>query len=209
VPDWPDLLAPVEQVAPRLLGALLRHDGVAVRITEVEAYAGTDDPASHAFRGPTRRNATMHGDAGHLYCYFTYGMHVCANVVTGEPGVASAVLLRAGEVVEGVDLARTRRGAVPDDRLARGPANLCRALGLGLADDGSPLDGSTGTRLALTDPGPGGTGVRRGPRVGVRAGWATPWRWWYDGDPTVSAYRRHPRADAAVPGLEPGPQQGP
>ena len=106
---WPDLLGPAEEVAPRLLGAVLRHGPVAVRLTEVEAYAGAVDPGSHAFRGQTPRNSVMFGPAGYLYCYFTYGMHVCANVVVGEAGTASAVLVRAGEVVDGLDVARERR----------------------------------------------------------------------------------------------------
>ncbi|MFC6344655.1 DNA-3-methyladenine glycosylase, partial [Nocardioides hankookensis] len=105
----PDLSGPVLEEAPRLLGAVLRRGEVAVRITEVEAYDGPDDPGSHAFRGMTRRNAVMFGPAGRLYCYFTYGMHVCCNVVCGPEGRPSAVLLRAGEVVEGIELARERR----------------------------------------------------------------------------------------------------
>jgi hypothetical protein len=107
------LSGPVLEAAPRLLGAVLRHDGVAVRITEVEAYDGPNDPGSHAFRGPTRRTQVMFGPPGHLYTYFTYGMHHCANVVCGPDGVASAVLLRAGEIVDGVDVARSRRATAP------------------------------------------------------------------------------------------------
>jgi len=200
VPAWPDLLGPVEEVAPHLLGAVLRRDEVAVRITEVEAYAGTDDPASHSYRGRTRRNETMHGAAGHLYCYFTYGMHTCANVVTGPAGTPSAVLLRAGEVVDGIERARSRRGGVVDSALARGPANLCRALGLDLGDDGVAFDATSGVRLLLPSHPLAPAVVSIGPRVGVRQGWETAWRWWVTADPTVSAYRRHPRADPAVPG---------
>ncbi len=103
------LAGPVLDVAPRLLGARIRHGEVVVRLTEVEAYDGSNDPGSHAFRGRTARNATMFGPAGHLYCYFTYGMHVCCNVVCGPEEWPSAVLVRAGEVVEGVALARRRR----------------------------------------------------------------------------------------------------
>ncbi|MEP6561884.1 MAG: DNA-3-methyladenine glycosylase, partial [Nakamurella sp.] len=113
---------------------------VAVRLTEVEAYAGRDDPASHAFRGPTPRTAVMFGPAGHLYTYFVYGMHWCANIVAGVDGRASAVLLRSGEVVAGVDLARARRTrVVRDELLARGPAALASVLGLTGADTGSDL----------------------------------------------------------------------
>ena len=131
--DLRDLLAgPVLDVAPRLLGSVLRHGEVACRITEVEAYDGARDPGSHAYRGQTARNAVMFGPPGHLYVYFTYGMHYCCNVVCGPPGSASAVLLRAGEVVDGLDLARSRRTPARSDRdLARGPANLCQTLGIG------------------------------------------------------------------------------
>ena len=116
-----DLEAPVDQVAPTLLGAILRHGDVAVRLTEVEAYDGERDPASHAFRGRTPRNLIMFGPPGHLYIYFNYGMHWAANVICGPDGVASGVLLRAGEVVDGVDHARSRRGRSTDRDLARGP----------------------------------------------------------------------------------------
>src|SRR5690242_13524716 len=129
------------RLAPRLLGAVLVSDlggaQVAVRLTEVEAYEGADDPASHAFRGLTGRTAVMFGPPGHLYTYFTYGMHWCANVVCGTDGVAAAVLLRAGAVVEGVDAARERRPAARrDSELARGPARLARCLGLGAEQNG-------------------------------------------------------------------------
>ena len=107
---------PVLEVAPLLLGATLRHGDVAVRLTEVEAYDGANDPGSHAHRGPTARNAVMFGPAGHLYVYFTYGMHHCCNVVCGPEGVASAVLLRAGEVIDGLETARQRRPRSPDRR---------------------------------------------------------------------------------------------
>jgi len=183
------------EVAPRLLGALLVSDvggeRVAVRLTEVEAYAGESDPGSHAFRGRTARNATMFGPAGHAYVYFTYGMHWCVNVVCGQPGEATAVLVRAGEVVEGLDTARGRRPAARVDRdLARGPARLASALGLtGDLDGVDLLDRSSVLRLvAGTAVGP--DRVRQGPRTGVSgSGGVTSWRFWVDEEPTVSPYR--------------------
>jgi DNA-3-methyladenine glycosylase len=173
------------EVAPRLLGAVLRHGEVAVRLTEVEAYAGPDDPGSHAYRGPTRRNVVMFGPSGHLYCYFTYGMHVCANVVVGGEGDPGAVLLRAGEVVEGLEVARSRRPGAAHRDFARGPARLCRVLGIGLEHDGVDLASGT-VRL---EPGERVTTVSTGPRVGLRGAPERPWRFWVTGDPTVSAYR--------------------
>lgn len=193
MPGWADLLAgPVLEVAPRLLGGVLRHETaegpVSVRLTEVEAYAGERDPGSHAYRGATKRNEVMFGPAGHLYVYFTYGMHHCCNVVVGEVGTASAVLLRAGEVVEGVELARVRRTAGSDRDLARGPARLCQALGIDLAHNGTDL--STGPLTVTLADRPVDPGlVRTGPRVGLRHAADHPWRFWVDGEPTVSAYR--------------------
>ncbi len=181
------LTGPVLEVAPRLLNAVLRHGDVAVRITEVEAYAGPDDPGSHAYRGMTRRNAVMFGPAGRLYCYFTYGMHVCANVTLGPEDSASAVLLRAGEVVAGVDLARERRPGASDRDLARGPARLCRALGIELTDNGTDLV----TGPITLDLGVPPAEVSIGPRVGLRAAPDRPWRFWATGEPSVSVYRRH------------------
>src|SRR5437763_9908483 len=119
---------PVLEVARDLLGAVLVCGDVALRLTEVEAYAGGRDPASHAFRSRTARNAVMFGPGGHAYVYFTYGMHFCVNLVCGPDGAASAVLLRAGEVVSGVDTALVRRGAVARRDLARGPARMTMAL---------------------------------------------------------------------------------
>jgi DNA-3-methyladenine glycosylase len=203
-PATPDLIVdrawlarPAVQVAPDLLGAVVVHDSpdgtVAVRLTEVEAYEGQADPGSHAFRGRTSRNAVMFGPAGHLYVYFTYGMHWCANLVCGTEGVASAVLLRAGEVVEGVALARSRRPAARTDRdLARGPARLAQALGLTREHDGDDVCARGRVRL-LRPPATNGTRISSGPRVGVAGtggdGAAHPWRHWLDGEPTVSAYR--------------------
>ena len=190
MPDLVELLSgPVAEVAPRLLDAVVRHGEVAVRLTEVEAYDGANDPGSHAFRGATPRNQVMFGPPGHVYVYFTYGMHHCANVVCGPEGSASAVLMRAGEVVEGVETARERRGGAKDRDLARGPARLCVALGLDLTDNGLPLD-----RPPLTlEPGERAPDVRTGPRVGLRLAPDRPWRFWLPDEPTVSPYR------AAVP----------
>ena len=168
------------EVAPRLLGAVLTHGGVSVRLTEVEAYAGPHDPGSHAFRGPTARNAAMFGPPGHLYVYFVYGMHHCANLVTGPVGDPGAVLLRAGEVVDGLDVARGRRPGARDRDLARGPARLCRTLGIDLADNGIRPELAQGERVHQ---------ISTGPRVGLRQAADRPWRFWVTGDPTVSTYR--------------------
>ncbi|HET6209416.1 MAG TPA: DNA-3-methyladenine glycosylase [Jatrophihabitans sp.] len=188
------------QAAPALLGALLTSDlggcRVEVRITEVEAYEGELDPASHAFRGPTRRNQVMFGPAGRLYVYFVYGMHWCANVVCGQPGAAAAVLLRAGEIVAGEQHARDRTPSpVGAAKLASGPARLARCLGLSgshtgldLLDPGSPV------RLeALGAP----AEHRAGPRVGIAVAAEHPWRFWLPDDPTVSPYRPGGRKRAA------------
>jgi DNA-3-methyladenine glycosylase len=182
---------PSTEVAPLLLGATLHGRGVSLRITEVEAYLGELDPGSHAFRGPTRRNAVMYGPPGHLYVYFTYGMHVCANIVCSPDGIATAVLLRAGEVVDGVELARSRRTTSRADAdLARGPARLTVALGIALADDGDDLEAGA-IRL---EPAPHPVaGYATGPRTGVSGDGGTdayPWRFWIPGDPTVSPYKR-------------------
>ncbi len=198
------LTGPVLDVAPRLLGAVLRHEtadgAVAVRLTEVEAYAGEHDPGSHAYRGPTARNRVMFGPAGHLYVYFTYGMHYCCNVVVGEDGHASAVLLRAGEVVEGLDLARLRRSNGPDRDLARGPARLCKALGIDLVHNGADLASGS---LTLSLPETQALRVCTGPRVGLRHAADHPWRFWLDGEPSVSAYRPAKRLDRSQRGAGP------
>ena len=136
----------------------------------------------------------MFGPPGHLYCYFTYGMHVCCNVVTGPEGTASAVLLRAGEVVDGIELARSRREGSSDRDLARGPARLCKAMGIALSDNGNDLVTGPVTLRPVSRR----SGVSTGPRVGLRGDPDLPWRFWLTGDPTVSAYRpavvRPPRA---------------
>jgi DNA-3-methyladenine glycosylase len=180
------LAGPVEQVAPRLLGAFLTHAGVTVRLTEVEAYAGESDPGSHGFRGRTARNSVMFGPPAHLYCYFTYGMHVCANVVAGEEGTSSGILLRAGEVVDGIELARARRLGSTDRDLARGPARLCRALDISLDMNGTDLRRGDPVELRLGEP---VTDVATGPRVGLRGAPERPWRFWTPGEPSVSVYR--------------------
>src|SRR5690554_1279300 len=185
------LARPSIEVAPLLLGATLHGRGVSVRITEVEAYMGADDPGSHGFRGKTNRNAVMFGPPGHLYCYFTYGMHTCSNIVTGEEGSSSGVLLRAGEVVDGLELARTRRLTSKGDAdLARGPGRFTVALGIKLSDGGHDLQ-SGDIRLELPT-----TVVDHatGPRTGVAGPGgsdAFPWRFWIPGEPSVSPYRRH------------------
>jgi DNA-3-methyladenine glycosylase len=210
------LAGPVLAVAPALLGAVLLHRTAAgvvgVRLTEVEAYGGPDDPGSHARAGRTARTQVMFGPPARLYVYLSHGVHWCANLVCGPDGTAGAVLLRAGEVVRGVPLARTRRPAVRRDvDLARGPGRLASALGLVGADDGAVVGGSradTPTRLLL--PGAVAGPVRWGPRVGVSGpggdGDHYPWRCWLDGDPTVSPYRRvvRPLPAAAPPDAEPG-----
>jgi DNA-3-methyladenine glycosylase len=185
------------EVAPALLGCVLEHETpeglVAVALTEVEAYQGQADPASHAYRGRTQRNAVMFGPPGYTYVYFTYGMHFCVNLVCLPEGTASAVLLRAGRVVEGVDLATARRTAAgPRGRdLARGPARLCQALAIDRALDGadacvpsSPLRVRSGAGTP-----PRSVKILTGPRVGVSRAAEIPWRFWLEGDPTVSAYR--------------------
>lgn len=187
------LAEPAVRAAPALLGCELSHGDVTVRITEVEAYEGPDDPASHAFGGPTARTAIMFGPPGRLYVYFSYGMHWCANVVCGPDGTASAVLLRAGQVVDGLPPARARRGPrVEDHRLATGPACLTRSLGIDATARGSLLLGQGSVRLGPARRAVGG--VSSGPRVGVSGAVQRPWRHWLTDDPTVSAYRRSPRA---------------
>jgi DNA-3-methyladenine glycosylase len=204
---------PADEVAPALLGCVLEHETdeglVAVELTEVEAYAGETDPASHAYRGMTGRNAVMFGPPGHAYVYFTYGMHFCVNVVCMPEGIARAVLLRAGRVVEGEPLARLRRASrraeagrpsvIHERDLARGPARLCQALAIDRTQNGADFcSPASELRLRPADPGLR-AGVARaageapaieaGPRVGISAAADIPWRFWVANDPTVSAYR--------------------
>ncbi|HEY6495994.1 MAG TPA: DNA-3-methyladenine glycosylase [Trebonia sp.] len=219
-----DFLArPAWEVAPDLLGCVLEHvtdEGVvSVELTEVEAYAGELDPASHAYRGRTDRNAVMYGPPGYAYVYFTYGMHFCVNVICMPEGTANGILLRAGRVITGEELARERRAlrrpgrgqplvadtarVIPARDLARGPARLCQAMaidrtqnGADLCDPASPLrlgrmvgDAAKGEQLQIS----------AGPRVGVSAGADTNWRFWLANDPTVSVYRPHkPRTHPAT-----------
>ncbi|HEX2145360.1 MAG TPA: DNA-3-methyladenine glycosylase [Glycomyces sp.] len=178
-------------VAPELLGCMVTANGVTLRLTEVEAYR-EDDPASHSFRGKTRRTAVMFGPAGFLYVYFTYGMHYCANVVCGADGAGAAVLLRAGEVVDGRGAARERRGERVSDRdLARGPARLAQAMGWDRTDDGRDMVGA----VQRGEP----TAVVAGPRTGITKAAETAWRFWIPGDKYVSPYKRHPKAPPAQP----------
>ncbi|MGY3683627.1 DNA-3-methyladenine glycosylase [Streptomyces sp. TE33382] len=194
-----DLLArSAEEVAPGLLGSVLTcrtpEGTVSIAITETEAYSGTADPASHAYRGRTSRNAVMFGPAGHLYVYRSHGLHWCANVVTGTDGIASGVLIRAGRVIEGEDLARGRRGEkVESPRLARGPGNFCRALGITAEHNGADLLTGTSVVLSEGEPVPAVL-IQAGPRVGVSRAHDWQHRFYLAGDPTVSAYRLSPRA---------------
>ncbi|MET8325412.1 DNA-3-methyladenine glycosylase [Streptomyces sp. NPDC005181] len=193
-----NLARPAEEVAPTLLGSILTHETpegtVSITITETEAYSGAADPASHAYRGRTPRNAVMFGPAGHLYVYRSHGLHWCANIVTGTDGIASAVLIRAGRVIEGEDLARKRRGGkVESPRLARGPGNFCQALGITAEHDGTDLLTGASVTLSEGEPVPAAL-IRVGPRVGVSRAHDWQHRFYLAGDPTVSAYRLSPRA---------------
>ena len=189
---------PVLEVAPDLLGRVLVRttpDGpIALRLTEVEAYDGPNDPGSHAYRGRTPRNDVMFGPPGHVYVYFTYGMWFCMNLVCGPEGTASAVLLRAGEITEGAELARKRRLSAQNDKeLAKGPARLATALDVDRALDGTDActAGDTPLHVLTGTPAPPDQ-VRNGPRTGVSGdGGVHPWRFWIDNDPTVSPYRAH------------------
>nr|WP_255574164.1 DNA-3-methyladenine glycosylase [Austwickia sp. TVS 96-490-7B] len=190
----------VLQVAPNLLGCVISHGAVSVRLTEVEAYDGANDPGSHAYRGMTPRTAVMFGPPGSLYVYFTYGMHFCVNLVCGPQGQAAAVLLRAGEVVSGEGTARCRRGARhgvdwsgPARDLARGPARLAVCLGLGREQNGWVLS-APGCAVTVRSGEPASEeALRTGPRVGVAGpggeGADFPWRFWVAGEHTVSTYR--------------------
>lgn len=185
-----------------LLGGVISCRGVSALIVEVEAYGGPPDgpwpdASAHSYRGPGIRNAVMFGPAGHLYTYRSHGIHVCANVSCGPGGTAAAVLLRAAAIESGLDVAQVRRGPLVRPRaLARGPGNLCSALGIGMEDNGvdvfdpaSPVTVQLGESLGPESA---------GPRVGVSQAADRPWRLWLTGRPEVSAYRRSPRAP--IPG---------
>jgi DNA-3-methyladenine glycosylase len=211
---------PSVAVAPDLLGCLIVHETaegrVAVMLTEVEAYAGESDPASHAYHGRTARNAVMFGPPGHVYVYFTYGMHFCMNLVCQGDTGASAVLLRAGRVVDGAPLAtarragRARRAALREADLAGGPARLCEALGVDRSHDGADAADPASALRALAAPEPvPAAAISRGPRVGVSRAMDVPWRFWVTGDPTVSPYRAYaPRRARQNPVTGPAPEDG-
>ncbi|MFC0602796.1 DNA-3-methyladenine glycosylase [Streptomyces palmae] len=192
---------PVLEVAPDLLGrTLVRHTPrgpIEVRLTEVEAYAGPVDPGSHAYRGRTERNAVMFGPPGHAYVYFTYGMWHCLNLVCGPEDFASGVLLRAGEVVKGVESARANRPTAKNDHeLAKGPARLATALDIDRRLNGTDVcAGGTAPLGVLTGTPAPAARILHGPRTGVAGvggdGTLHPWRFWIDGDRSVSPYRPH------------------
>jgi DNA-3-methyladenine glycosylase len=192
--DRGELASDVLAAAVRMLGCIVETDTpdgpVAVRLVEVEAYRGADDPASHSYRGRTERNAVMFGEPGHLYVYFVYGMHFCANVSCLPAGEAAAVLLRAGEVVSDPGVARIRRPTARRDAdLARGPARLASLLGLDRSANGLDVT-SPASRVRLRSGEPVAPDlIRTGPRVGVAAGHDTPWRFWLADSPAVSPYR--------------------
>lgn len=192
-------------LARRLLGCVVESRSeqgvVRLRLAEVEAYRGLDDPASHCYRGRTPRNDVMWGPAGHLYVYFVYGMHFCANIVGLTDGQPGAVLLRAGEIVEGRELARQRRPTARGrGEVAKGPAVLTSVLGLDRTDNGIDLtDPDSSVRLLAGEPVPDER-IATGPRVGVAAAMDIPWRFWLAGSPAVSAYRRGGRVRARADG---------
>ncbi|MET0135342.1 MAG: DNA-3-methyladenine glycosylase [Kibdelosporangium sp.] len=178
--------------AKLLLGCELESETpqgvVRTKVVEVEAYRGGDDPASHCYRGRTARNDVMFGPAGHLYVYFVYGMHFCANIVSLTDGVPGAVLLRAGEVIDGLELARSRRPAARSDaELAKGPARLTSVLGIDRTQNGVDLTEPQASVRIYAGERP--KKIHTGPRVGVAVAMDVPWRFWVD-SPAVSTYRR-------------------
>ena len=181
-------------VAPDLLNKVLIVGAISGRIVEVEAYGGSDDPASHAYLGRTARNGVMFGQAGHLYTYFTYGMHWCANAVCGPNGRAGAVLLRALAPIAGVEeMFERRRAATRPVDLCSGPAKLCQALGIGAADDGVDL---LGDAITIVDDGIAPpTDVVTTRRIGVTKGTESLWRFHVPGDPNVSRSQRRASSD--------------
>lgn len=174
-------------MAPDLLNKLLVCGARAGRIVEVEAYGGADDPASHAFRGPGGRNATMFGPPGRLYVYRSYGVHWCANLVCGEDGEGAAVLVRALAPLTGLAAMRVARPTATRDRdLCRGPGRLCAALGIEGHHDGVDVADSGGAVVVAHDGVPPPAPAGRGPRIGITAGAGTPWRFWVPGEPHLS-----------------------
>jgi DNA-3-methyladenine glycosylase len=176
-------------VAPELLNKLLVRGPLVSRIVEVEAYCGGEDAGSHAFRGQTKRNTTMFGPGGHLYVYFTYGMHWCANAVCGEPGEGLAVLLRAAAPLDGLDAMHAARPAAKRARdLLSGPAKLCQAYGITGADDGADLVKADRGIVIADDGVAPPTDPAVGPRIGLAPGKGDThaWRWWVNADPNVS-----------------------
>ena len=168
---------PTLVVARALIGRTLVRESsegtVAGRIVEVEAYGGGEDPASHGYRGRTARNSTMFGPPGHLYVYFTYGMHYCCNVVCERDGVPGAVLLRAVEPIEGLDIMAERRGLDEPRLLARGPARLCEAFGIDKSCDGADL---TGKPIWISGRGRKNVEVQETPRIGIKVATDLAWR---------------------------------
>lgn len=184
-----DFAQPADVVAPQLLGCVITHNGVSIRLTEVEAYAGAQDPAAHTYRGKTARNAAMFGPPGRLYVYFSYGIHYNGNIVCAPEGDGQGCLMRAGEVIAGEELARERRqrperALIPFDNLARGPGNLGQALGLTLPDNGAEA------QLTMREQEPEWVA---GPRIGISKNSDAPWRFWIPGDKTVSSPRGYPK----------------
>ncbi|WP_026196317.1 DNA-3-methyladenine glycosylase [Corynebacterium lubricantis] len=183
-----DFALPANLVAPQLLGCLLSHRGVTIRLTEVEAYLGAEDEAAHTYRGQTPRNAAMFGEPGRMYVYHSYGIHKAGNIVCAPRGTGQGCLLRAGEVVDGIELARARRGDVDFFNLARGPGNLGKALGLEISDNGQPV---TGPEFMLHERKTEPEWVA-GPRIGISKNVDARLRFWIPRDKSVSARRGYP-----------------
>jgi DNA-3-methyladenine glycosylase len=175
-------------VGPELLGKVLRRGALEARIVEVEAYCGAEDPASHTYRGPTARNATMFGPPGGLYVYFTMGMHFCMNAVCGEEGEGVAVLLRAAAPLRGLEVMRERRPAARTDRdLCRGPARLCQAFGVDRTLDGADLVRADRGITIVDDGTPPPEDPVASPRIGISVATDLLWRWYVPGDRHRSA----------------------
>ncbi len=184
-----DFTAPANVVAPQLLGCCVSHNDVTVRLTEVEAYLGAEDAAAHTYRGRTKRNAAMFGPPGRFYVYLSYGIHLNGNIVCAPEGTGQGCLMRGGEIVEGEQLARSRRQAkdrarIPYENLARGPGNLGRALGLSLDDNGTPV------QLTMRTEEPEWV---VGPRIGISKNAGAPYRFWIPRNKTVSTPRGYPK----------------